>query len=91
MTKKELLKRYDDLLKEKGMARLQTLGGIIGESSRKSELENAISCLMTSDEEMLEKLERFKGLYENIYNSIKTTGNFLTHRHNRLYVYNTVK
>lgn len=91
MTKIELLQRYDTLLAEKGMCRLQTFSGTIGNNSNKAELKNAIDCLMTSDEEMYQRLEKFKTLYEHSYNAIVNAGNFLTHRHNRLYVYNSIK
>lgn len=86
MTKTELMKKFDELQKEK---KCKIAG--ISYNSRKSEIENAINCLECSDD-MLEKYLLVVSLkYENIGRTIAKNGDFKHHQHNRLYVYNTAK
>nr|DAK97571.1 MAG TPA: hypothetical protein [Caudoviricetes sp.] len=91
MTKRDLLKKFNALLEEKGMNRIQLLYGNVGVNSTKNEIQSAIDCLSESDEEMNNRLEQFKGTYPAIYNTILDTGNFLTHSFNRYYVYLSTK
>lgn len=86
MTKKDLMKRFDELQKEKACR----IEGIYW-NSRKSEIQNAIDCLECSDE-MLEKYLIVVSLkYENIGRVISENGGFKHHSHNRLYVFNTAR
>lgn len=86
MTKWELLKELKRLLEEKGIYNLDG----INESSRKSEIQNAIDCLNCNDEQMADYLTVIKLKYPNIYNTV-TRNNYLVHKYNRLYVYNTAR
>lgn len=86
MTKSELMKKFEELQKEK-KCRIE---GIYW-NSRKSEIENAINCLECPDD-MLEKYLLVVSLkYENIGQTIANNGDFKHHQHNRLYVYNTAR
>ena len=91
MTKAELLKRLDYLLKEKGMNKIETFSGKIGQNDNKATIENAIKCLEATDEEMNDYLTVFKLKYKGSYNAIMRAGNWLTHSHNRYYVYSTAR
>lgn len=86
MTKRDLLKKFNALLEEKGMNRIQLLYGNVGVNSTKNEIQSAIDCLSASDEEMNNRLEQFKVIYPAIYKTISEAG-FLTHSFNRYYVY----
>lgn len=87
MKKRDLLIKYNELLEEKGMSKIQLLYESVGVNSTKAEIESAINCLLESDDEMLKRLEQFKDIYPAIYKAILETGNFLTHSFNRYYVY----
>jgi hypothetical protein len=86
MTKKDLMKEFNELQEEK-KCRIE---GIYW-NSNKSSIQNAINCLKCSDE-MLEKYLIVVSLkYENIGKTIKNNGDFKHHPHNRLYVFNTAR
>lgn len=86
MTKAELMKKFDELQKEKNCR----IEGIYW-NSKKSEIENAINCLECEDD-MLEKYLLVVSLkYPNIEKAISKNGDFKHHQYNRLYVYNTAK
>ena len=87
MKKRDLLIKYNELLEEKGMSKIQLLYESVGVNSTKAEIESAINCLLESDDEMLKRLEQFKYSYPAIYKAILETGDFLTHSFNRHYVY----
>lgn len=86
MTKRELLKRFDDLQNEKKVR----IEGIYS-NSRKSEIENAINCLECSDETLEKYLIIVSMKYENIGRVIANNGDFKKHAFNRMYVYNTAR
>jgi hypothetical protein len=86
MTKKDLLNKFNALLQEKGMSKIQLLYGSIGVNSTKNEIQSGINCLSASDEEMNKRLGQFKSMYPAIYKKIIET-DFLTHSFNRYYVY----
>lgn len=86
MTKADLMKRFEELQKEKGCH----IDGIYW-NSRKIEIENAIDCLECSDD-MLDKYLLVVSLkYENMGRTIANNGDFKHHSHNRLYVFNTAR
>ena len=91
MTKTELLKKMNNLLSEKGMNKIETFSGKIGQTSNKAEIENVIKCLEATDEEMIDYLTVVKLKYPNTYAAIMQAGNWLLHSHNRYYVYETAK
>lgn len=91
MTKKDLIKKLEELLEEKKMPKIETFSGKIDWNCKKSTIEDAIKCLETSDEKMNDYLTVFKLKYPNSYNSIINNGNWLTHSHNRYYVYCSAK
>lgn len=90
MTKKELMNRLQELLESKGMTKIELmLGGKVDLNCKKSTIEDAIRCLEATDEEMNDYLTVFKLKHRNTYDQIMKTGNWLTHSHNRYYVYKT--
>lgn len=92
MTKKDLMKRLEELLEEKKMPKIELmLGGKVDWNCKKSTIEDAIKCLEATDEEMNDYLTVFKLKYQNSYNTIINNGNWLVHPHNRYYVYCTAK
>lgn len=92
MTKKDLINRLEELLTQKGMRKIELPGGgKIDWNCKKSTIENAISCLEATDEEMNDYLTVFKLKYPNSYNVVVNNGDWLTHSHNRYYVYNSAK
>ena len=91
MTKKELMGRLEELLAEKGMTSIDGGNGSIGWAENKSSIQNAINCLEASDETMQDYLTVFKLKYPNSYKAVINSGDWLTHRFNRLYVYNTAR
>lgn len=91
MTKRELLARMNELLAQKGMTRIDGGNGAIGMNETKGMIQNAINCLETSDDIMRDYLTVIKLKYPGTYNVIANNGDFLTHYHNRLYVYNTAR
>lgn len=91
MTKKELMNRLNELLKIKGMSRIETFSGSIGWNDNKATIEDAIKCLETTDEEMNDYLTVVKLAYPNTYKIIVGNGNYLTHSHNRYYVYTAAR
>lgn len=92
MTKKDLMKRLEELLAEKEMHKIgHPLGGAFGWNSNKATLEDAVKCLEATDEEMNDYLIVIKLKYPNIYNVVVNNGNWLTHSYNRYYVYSTAK
>ncbi len=87
MTKKELFKEYETLCNSVlGAGRF--LDGV-NWNSNKATIQNAINCLKTPDSEMNDLLTVIKLAYPNTYKTISNNGNYLTHRFNRLYVFNT--
>lgn len=91
MTKRDLLKKMESLLEEKGMSKIDDLNGKINENCNKSVIESAIKCLEATDEEMNDYLTVIKLKYPNIYKTIVNNGNWLTHSYNRYYVYFTAR
>lgn len=91
MTKKDLMNKLEALLAEKKMYKIETFSGKIGWNSNKSTIEGAIKCLEATDEEMNDYLTVFKLKYPNSYISITNNGIWLTHSHNRYYVYTSAK
>lgn len=91
MTKRELLNKLQELLNQKGMRKIETFSGKINENCKKSTIEDAIECLEATDEEMNDYLTVFKLKYPNSYNTIINNGDWLTHSHNRYYVYSSAK
>lgn len=91
MKKTELLKKLDTLLKEKGMDKIETFSGKIGQSNNKATIESAIKCLETPDDVMGDYLTVFRLKYPSSYTAIMQAGNWITHSHNRYYVYCTAR
>lgn len=91
MTKSDLMKKLNELLEEKGMNKIETFSGSIGWNSNKATIAGAIKCLEATDEEMNDYLTVFKLKYRNSYDAIMKTGNWLTHSHNRYYVYSAAR
>ena len=91
MTKNELLEKLENLLKEKGMRKIETFSGAIGRNDNKATIEDAIKCLESTDEEMNDYLTVFRLKYPNSYNAVMKAGNWLTHSHNRSYIYCTAR
>lgn len=91
MTKRELLNKLQCLLDKKRMRKIETFSGEINENCNKSTIEGAIKCLEATDEEMNDCLTVFKLKYPNSYNTIINNGDWLTHSHNRYYVYCVAK
>lgn len=87
MTKVDLLLRYNELLLEKGLRRIDG----IGPSSNKSEIQNAIACLECSDEMLDKYLTVIELRYPNMHRAISRNGDFKKHFFNRLYVFNTAR
>lgn len=86
MTKRELLKKFEGLEKEKGVH----IDGI-NQNSNKSSIQRAINCLCCSDE-MLEKYLVIVSLkYPAIGKTISENGDFKKHGYNRKYVYDTAR
>ena len=86
MTKKELMKKFDELQKEKRCH----IEGIYW-NSRKAEIENAINCLEASEEYLNDCLTVVKIKYPNIYNAVVNNGDWKHHSFNRLYIYNIAR
>lgn len=86
MTKAELLKKFNELEKEKNCH----IDGIY-QNSKKSEIENAINCLECPDDVLVKYLLVVSLKYENIGRTIANNGDFKHHSHNRLYVFNTAR
>lgn len=91
MTKKDLMKKLEELLAEKKMCKIETFSGKIGRNDNKATIEDAIKCLEATDKEMNDYLTVFKLKHSNSYNTIVNNGNWLAHPHNRYYVYCTAK
>ncbi|MDO4439218.1 MAG: hypothetical protein Q4B86_07240 [Eubacteriales bacterium] len=86
MTKAELMKKFDELQKEKNCK----IEGIYW-NSRKSEIENAINCLECPDDILDKYLIVVLLKYKNIGEAIANNGDFKHHQHNRLYIFNTAR
>ena len=86
MTKRELMQELQIALDEKNISSLDGINA----NCAKHEIENAINCLRCPDETMAEYLTVVKLKYPNTYRAI-TQSNYLRHRFNRLYVYNTAR
>ncbi len=91
MTKKDLMCKLEELLEEKKMHKIETFSGKIGWNNNKATIEDAIKCLEATDEEMNDYLTVFRLKYPNSYNTIINNGDWLTHSHNRYYVYSLAK
>lgn len=92
MTKKDLMKRLEELLAEKKMPKIEMmLGGKIDWNCKKSTIEDAIKCLEATDEEMNDYLTVVKLKHPNTYKTIINNGNWLLHSHNRYYVWTTAR
>jgi hypothetical protein len=92
MTKRELLTQLQAALTEKGMYAIDGGNGAIGANDNKHTIQNAIECLQTPDETMREYLTVIKLAYPNIHRTITENGrDWLTHRHNRMWVYNNAR
>lgn len=91
MTKNELLNRLEELLNEKGMYKIETASRRVDSKCNKATIESAIKCLEATDEEMNDYLTVIKLAYPNTHKTIVNNGNWLTHSHNRFYVYTIAK
>lgn len=91
MTKKDLMKRLEELLKEKGMYKIESFGDAIGWNYNKATISDAIKCLEATDEEMNDYLTVVKLKYPNIYKTVVNNGNWLVHSHNRYAVWGMAK
>ena len=87
MSKREMLIKINELLKEKN---IYSLDGI-NANSNKSTLQNAIDCLECGDETLNDYLTVLKLKYPNTAKRISENGDFKRHSFNRLYVYNTAR
>lgn len=85
-TKNELLKEFDLLCEEK-CVRIEG----IHSNCNKSQIENAINCLLCDDAVLDDYMTVFKLKYPNSYKAISSNGNWKLHSHNRLYVYNSAR
>lgn len=86
MTKKELMKNFNELQKEKGCH----IEGIYW-NSRKAEIENAINCLKASDNYLDDCMTIVKMKYPNIAETAMNNGDWKHHAFNRLYIFNTAR
>lgn len=86
MTKRELLQAIRVELDARHMYSLDGIGA----NCNKPELQNALDCLRTTDEQMADYLTVIKLKYPGTYRAV-TQSNYLRHSHNRLYVYNTAR
>lgn len=92
MTKKDLMKRFEELLEEKKMMKVELmLGGRIDWNCKKSTIEDAIKCLEATDEEMNDYLTVVKLKYNNIYKKVVDDANWITGSYHRYYVYTLAK
>lgn len=91
MTKRELLNKLDELLSAKGMYRIDNGNGKVNGNCNKDEIESAIQCLKATDEEMKDYLTVIKLKLPNTYKTIVNNGDWLTHYHNRYYVWTTAR
>ena len=92
MTKRELLAQLKAALTEKGMFKIDGGNGSIGANDNKAMIQNAINCLMATDEEMVDYLTVVKLRYPNIYRTITNNPTpWLIHSFNRLAVYNMAR
>jgi len=92
MTKRELLSQLQAALTAKNMFAIDGGNGAIGANDNKHTIQNAIDCLQTPDETMNEYLTVIKLAYPNIYRTMTENGReWLTHRHNRLWIYNNAR
>lgn len=91
MTKREMLNRLQELLAMRGMFSIDGGNGSIGANDNKAAIQNAINCLECDDATMLDYLTVVKLAYPAIYNTIANDANWLTHRHNRMWVYNNAR
>lgn len=87
MTKRELLTKLEGLLNEKGMSRID---GVTANST-KATIQEAIDCLEASDAELENRLELVRSEWANIASTVEKNGNWLTHSHNRLFIYSSAK
>lgn len=87
MKKIELFRRYETLLNDLGMHRIDGINW----NSRKRDIENAIDCLQCPDETLNDYITIIKLKYPNTYKTIVNNGNWKTHYFNRYYVFNTAK
>lgn len=87
MKKRDLIEKLEKLLEEKGMYRIDG----INRNSNKTSIQAAIKCLELTDEELEEYMTVFKLKFPGSYNTIISNGNWKTHSHNRIYVYQTAK
>lgn len=92
MTKKDLIKRLEELLEEKKMSKIELmLGGKVDWNCNKSTIEDAIKCLEATDEEMNDYLTVIKLKYNNIYQKVVQHENWITGSYYRYFVYCTAK
>ena len=86
MKKSERLHAISEKLDEK---KIYSMDGI-DSNCNKGELQNALDCLMATDEQMADYLTVIKLKFPNTHRTITKADN-LRHSHNRLYVYNTAR
>lgn len=92
MTKKDLMKRLEELLAEKKMSKIELmLGGKVDWNCKKSTIEDAIKCLEATDEEMNDYLTVVKLKYNNIYKKVVEDANWIIGSYYRYYVYTLAK
>lgn len=87
MKKKDLMKKFQELLNDKKMSGIEGINW----NSKKSQIQEAIDCLELTDAELDEYMTVFKLKYQNTYNAIINNGDWKRHQYNRFYVYRTVK
>lgn len=83
MTKRELFSVYDDLLKKRGMGRID---GITA-NSNKAELQSAIKCLSCDDATLDVYMDIVKMEYPHIATAVLNNGDWHTHYFNRYMIY----
>jgi hypothetical protein len=91
MTKRELMQELQEELNRKKMNKIDLGNGSIGWNSTKDDITNALYCLRCPDERMQDYLTVIKLAYPNAYRTITSASNWLTHYHNRAFVYNTAR
>ena len=86
MTKKEMMKEYDELSYKK-----KVLINGINENSNKKSIQSAIDCLKCCDTELDDYFKKFKLLWPAIHKEICKHGDFKMHSTNRWYVFTSIE
>lgn len=86
------MKRLEELLREKDMAKIELmLGGKVDWNCKKSTIEDAIKCLEATDDEMNDLLTVVKLKHNNIYKKVVESGDWLTNSYHRYFVWTDAK